>query len=80
MACLSTNWKLGAAAIGASCRLRRDVGDHFNTESVVSNKPKNDDPLVVTARPTKALFIDMLTRDIGLVPAIIDLVDKASGT
>jgi hypothetical protein len=32
---------------------------------------------VVDASPTKEFFIDMLTRDIELVPAIIDLVDNS---
>ena len=36
------------------------------------------DPKTVKARPTKSLFIDMLTRDIGLIPAIIDLVDNST--
>ena len=31
----------------------------------------------IEAMPTKALFIDMLTRDITLVPAIVDLVDNS---
>ncbi len=38
---------------------------------------KPDDPKRVDARPTKALFIHMLTRDIQLIPAIIDLVDNS---
>ena len=37
---------------------------------------KNDDK-TIDAMPTKQLFIDMLTRDIGLIPAIIDLADNA---
>jgi len=36
-----------------------------------------DDKLTVNANPTKMLFISMLTRDIALVPAIIDLADNA---
>lgn len=32
----------------------------------------------IDAMPTKELFIDMLTRDIGLVPSIIDLADNSS--
>src|SRR5580658_5902566 len=31
----------------------------------------------INARPTKALFISMLVKDIGLVRAIIDLVDNS---
>lgn len=37
---------------------------------------KNDD-LVINARPTKEFFIYMLTKDIPLVRAIIDLVDNS---
>lgn len=32
----------------------------------------------IDASPTKELFIDMLTKDIGLIPAICDLVDNAT--
>ncbi len=32
----------------------------------------------IDALPTKELFIDMLTRDIPLIPAIIDLVDNSA--
>src|SRR5262245_51610287 len=32
----------------------------------------------IDVMPTKELFIDMLTRDIALIPAIIDLVDNSS--
>jgi hypothetical protein len=32
---------------------------------------------LVDASPTKAFFIEMLTRDIDLIPAIIDLVDNS---
>jgi hypothetical protein len=32
----------------------------------------------IDAMPTKELFIDMLTRDIPLIPAIIDLVDNCA--
>jgi len=32
---------------------------------------------VINAMPTKELFIEMLTKDISLVPAIIDLVDNS---
>lgn len=34
--------------------------------------------LTINAMPTKELFIDMLTRDIALIPAIIDLVDNST--
>ena len=34
--------------------------------------------LSINAMPTKELFIDMLTRDIGLIPAIVDLVDNCA--
>jgi hypothetical protein len=36
-----------------------------------------EQPPPIEAMPTKELFIDMLTRDIGLIPAIIDLVDNS---
>ena len=34
--------------------------------------------LIIDAEPTKALFIDMLTRDIALIPSIIDLADNST--
>src|SRR6266481_2016592 len=37
-----------------------------------------NDPNVINASPTKQLFIAMLTRDIGLIPAIVDLVDNCA--
>jgi len=37
----------------------------------------SEDNYVINARPTKELFIEMLTKDISLVPAIIDLVDNS---
>lgn len=33
--------------------------------------------LTVEAEPEKALFVDMLTRDIDLIPAIMDLIDNS---
>lgn len=33
-------------------------------------------PITVNARPTKGFFIDMLTRDVLHIPAILDLVDN----
>lgn len=36
------------------------------------------EPAMIDAMPTKELFIDMLTRDIGLIPAIIDLADNSA--
>lgn len=44
-------------------------------------EPEADDvgrDMLIDAMPTKELFIDMLTRDIALVPAIIDLVDNCA--
>jgi hypothetical protein len=35
------------------------------------------DPDVISAAPTKDFFITMLVRDIGLIPAIVDLVDNS---
>ena len=35
------------------------------------------DALVVHGEPTKDFFISMLVRDIGLIPAIVDLVDNS---
>lgn len=35
-------------------------------------------PLTIDARPTKELFIDMLTRDVALIPAIVDLADNST--
>jgi len=37
-----------------------------------------DTKKAVYATPTKELFIDMLTRDIKLIPAIVDLVDNCT--
>jgi hypothetical protein len=37
-----------------------------------------DDPLAIDASPTKELFVAMLTRDVALVPAIIDLADNST--
>src|SRR5260221_7223796 len=37
----------------------------------------NQDEMVIDAMPTKALFVEMLTRDIVLIPAIMDLVDNS---
>jgi len=37
-----------------------------------------DPNLIIDTTPTKELFIDMLTRDITLTPAIIDLVDNCA--
>jgi hypothetical protein len=34
--------------------------------------------LVIDASPTKELFIDMLTRDVALIPAIVDLADNST--
>ena len=31
----------------------------------------------INAEPTKAFFVDMLTRDIGLEQAVLDLVDNS---
>lgn len=44
----------------------------------MAKKKATQDHMAIRARPTKSLFIDMLTRDIGLVPAIIDLVDNST--
>ena len=37
----------------------------------------NRPPLTVDARPTKILFVDMLTRDVRMAMAILDLVDNS---
>jgi hypothetical protein len=34
--------------------------------------------LTIDASPTKELFIDMLTRDVALIPAILDLADNST--
>jgi hypothetical protein len=45
----------------------------------VSEVPDDDNvDMTIDAMPTKELFIDMLTRDIALIPAIIDLVDNSA--
>ncbi|WP_116998767.1 ATP-binding protein [Desertimonas flava] len=40
------------------------------------NPPASDD-LTVEAEPERALFVEMLTRDIELIPAIMDLLDNS---
>lgn len=40
--------------------------------------PANVPIAPIDAMPTKELFIDMLTRDISLIPAIVDLVDNCA--
>ena len=45
------------------------------TSSHVLTPEINDD--TVTAEPTKWFFVDMLVRDVALIPAIADLVDNA---
>src|SRR5437016_369564 len=34
--------------------------------------------LTINASPTKDLFVEMLTRDVALIPAIIDLADNCT--
>lgn len=41
------------------------------------SKVGTDDDLVVDASAERALFVDMLTRDIEHIPAIIDLIDNS---
>ncbi len=43
-------------------------------EHVLTPPPADD---VISAEPTKAFFVDMLVRDIALIPAVVDLVDNA---
>lgn len=38
---------------------------------------EHEDPSVIDVQPTKSLFVDMLTRDIGLGRAVLDLVDNS---
>jgi hypothetical protein len=40
--------------------------------------PNHTDSRIINASPTKSFFIDMLVKDIGLIPAIVDLVDNAA--
>ncbi|HXM15518.1 MAG TPA: ATP-binding protein [Candidatus Eremiobacteraceae bacterium] len=42
----------------------------------MSKQPAAD--VLIDARPTKELFIEMLTRDVALTPAIIDLADNCT--
>lgn len=37
-----------------------------------------DDELIIDAMPTKELFVAMLTRDVALIPAVIDLADNCT--
>jgi len=39
--------------------------------------PHSTPPSTVSAAPTRGFFVDMLTKDIGLAPAILDLVDNS---
>ncbi len=45
---------------------------------VKSHADDGNSESTIDAMPTKELFIDMLTRDIALIPAIIDLVDNCA--
>lgn len=47
------------------------------TERVEKTDALDPDLLTVNAKPERALFVDMLTRDIELVPAIMDLLDNS---
>ncbi len=42
----------------------------------MSRHPQDAATRVINAMPTKQLFIGMLTRDIALIPAVLDLVDN----
>ncbi len=44
----------------------------------IATKNKLDNAMLIDAMPTKELFIEMLTRDIALIPAITDLVDNSA--
>ena len=44
-------------------------------QTLNANRP---DERTIDVMPTKELFIDILTRDISLIPAIIDLVDNSA--
>lgn len=47
------------------------------TKSRSDKSAAAEEPTKINAMPTKQLFIGMLTRDIGLVPAIVDLIDNS---
>ena len=49
-----------------------------STERAKGSSRSGDSEKTIDAMPTKELFIDMLTRDIALIPAIIDLVDNSA--
>ena len=53
---------------------RKQIPIDSATPSMRANTPD----LSINAMPTKELFIDMLTRDISLIPAIVDLVDNCA--
>jgi hypothetical protein len=44
---------------------------------MAQNPPSPDADLTVEAEPERALFVEMLTRDIELIPAIMDLLDNS---
>ena len=44
---------------------------------MASNKPATGGDVLINASPTKEFFIHMLTRDIPLTRAILDLVDNS---
>src|SRR5438552_6498966 len=49
-----------------------------STERAKGSSRSGDSENTIDAMPTKELYIDMLTRDIALIPEIIDLVDNSA--
>jgi hypothetical protein len=78
MARFSADRELSTAAAGAR-HCQSDPGRHVTPwlQLVQEFPMAESDDRIIDAMPTKQLFISMLTRDIGLIPAIVDLADNA---
>ena len=74
----SSDWKLRSTATressGVGGRQILEVTKLGVDEMAIG---KNNDEFVINARPTKEFFIYMLTKDIPLIRAIIDLIDNS---
>jgi hypothetical protein len=71
----TTTWVIPPAAPYEKLYSTSNQGEIVPRSSVA--KTDSADDLTVEAEPERALFVDMLTRDIDLVPAIMDLLDNS---
>lgn len=63
--------RVGHSGLALSCMSEEDAIPEADDQK------EEVDPLVVDAKPTKEFFIEMLVRDIELIPAVADLVDNS---